>query len=264
MRYLPFCILSLILLLSSCKGRVWYSDSDNVVWIHDTLVVNDTIVIRDTINSSLEGLFIYNLPCSIQYIHPEMPGKAIFVLWLHGGVRDQKAHNFLNDNNHIDKYRNFAYNKIANYLMNTGTKAIFIAPLCHKAEIPHCVSWRDCDQDITRIIQDYKNKGLIDEKRIYIAGCSDGAVGTWDYIEKHPDWFAAAMAFSCGGASLKKTTIPVYFSNTKNEGDLTGAIQRLNANGANIRYVHYPNLPHGWDEKEVTDDYLETFFSHHK
>lgn len=260
MKYFVSIILS-VLLTTSCNQSL--SILPRSVVVRDTVTIRDTIIVRDTI-AHQNGLYIFNLPCKLEYINFENPDKAILVFWFHGGVRDLKAHNLLNpNNNHIDKYRNHAYNAISAYLHKKGKKAVYIAPLCHKAEMTRCVSWIECEAEIRRIIDDYVKKDIVDSKRIYVAGCSDGGVGVWDYVSKHEDWFAAGMSFSSN--AIKMTKIPMYCSSTSSNswGDLSSQINQLNRNGANIRYVFCPNTPHGWDEdKVVNEEYLDSFFSH--
>lgn len=206
----------------------------------------------------------YNLPCKIEYINIDNPNKAILVFWLHGGVHDRGAHNLLNaSNNHIDRWRNKAYNAISSYLNNSNTKAIYIAPICHKAEILNCVRWIECATDIKKIIDDYVNSGIVDPSRIYLAGCSDGGAGVWDLVSGHQDWFAAAMSFSCSRPRM--TGIPMYYSSTRAEGDVSKIVSDLNRKGANIKYKFHPDERHGGDEKMALDTlYLKSFFSNTK
>lgn len=222
----------------------------------------DTIVVHDTIMQ--EGIFTYDLPCKIEYIHPELKGKAMLIFWLHGGVMDRGAHSLLNEsNNHIDQFRNTGYNAISTHLHLNGYKAIYIAPICHKATNPDCVRWIDCAGEIKHIIDDYVNKSLVDSNRIFIAGSSDGGTGTWDMIEQHGDWFAAAIPMSCGRPRM--TSVPVYFSSTSKEGNQQAFVDALNAKGCNIQYSYYPQENHGGDEKFSCDsEHLTKVFKHIK
>lgn len=222
----------------------------------------DKIVVYDTIMP--EGIFTYDLPCKIEYINSELKGKAILVFWLHGGVMDRGAHSLLNKgNNHIDERRNTGYNAISTHLRLNSIKAVYIAPICHKAANPNCVRWIDCAGEIKHIIDDYVSKGFVDPDRIFIAGSSDGGTGTWDIVEKYGDWFAAAIPMSCGRP--RRTSTIVYFSSTSREGNLQGAVDILNAQGCNIKYQYYPNEKHGGDEKFSCDnDHLTKVFKHKK
>lgn len=244
-----FSILTMFL-LSCGKSLV----VDDPIIIHDTIVVHDTIIVHE------DGLFTYNLPCKIEYINQELPGKSILVFFLHGGVHDRPLHDLLTTKNHIDQNNRVGYNGTRDYLLNSKTKAIYIAPICHKAVNSNCVRWKDCENDIKRIIDDYASKGIIDENRVYVLGSSDGGVGTWDLIERHPDWFAAAMPMSCKTA--RYTPVPVYYHSTKSEGDVSGLVNAFNAKGCNIQYQYHATVKHGGDEVSCNEENLKKLFSH--
>jgi len=202
-----------------------------------------------------EGEFVYNLPCKVVYVHPEQPGKALMFVWLHGGVRDQKLHDFF-IHNHLDNCA--ADDSVVHYLKRHDLKAVVLMPLCHKAARTECVVWRDCWPEVKRMIDDYVDKGLVDPRRIYLAGSSDGGRGTWDYVEQHPDVFAAAIAMSCGGPRM--TTVPTFFFNTNDEPDCTAQSRAMQARGSNIlQYTRYDGS-HGDDAALCTDQLLARFF----
>lgn len=247
-------VLLSLLHLMSCEQR----GSKHLFANHDTIVVHDTLIVRE--QQFPEGGFTYNLPCKIEYINQNQPGKAILVFWLHGGVRDQASHDLLSDYNHIDKFRNVGYNGTRDYLRKSKTKAVYIAPICHKAVSKNCVRWIDCEKEIKHIIDDYATKGIIDDRKVYLLGASDGGAGTWDFVAKHPDWFAAAMPMSC--SSARKTTVPVYFHSTKREGDVSAIVNSLNAQGCNIHYQYHGDVGHGGDEKSCNEENLKRLFSH--
>lgn len=203
-----------------------------------------------------EGEFTYNVPCRVVNINTDKPGKAIVLLWLHGGVHDYKKHDFFSFN-HLDCVD--ADERILQYLRDSGTKAIALFPVCHKSHLTHPVAWRDCYDDVKHIIDDYINKGLVDTKRIYVTGSSDGGVGTWDYAEKHPEMFAAAISMSC--SSPRKVDIPIYFFNTRSERDCTEKVNELVKQGVNVKYKYCPQYKHGGDAAECTSELLKEFFS---
>lgn len=238
--YIALCVF----LLTAC------SNDKNEACIEDS--GNQEVVLP-------EGEFTYNLPCRVIHVNTDKPGKAILWLWLHGGVRDYKKHDFF-EFNHLDCCD--ADELILQYLKDNGIKAIALFPVCHKANNPNAVTWLDCYNDVKHIIDDYANKGLIDTKRIYVTGSSDGGRGTWDYAEHHPETFAAAIAMSC--SEPRKVDIPIYFFGTKDERDCTEEIATLVEQGVNVKYKYCPEYKHGGDAAECTPELLQEFFSYTK
>ena len=219
------------------------------------------MVVHDTVRVAVlpADTFTYNLPCQVISIHPELEGKALLFLWLHGGVQDQKIHNFFRHPNHYDNCA--ADDSIVHYLSRHGIKAIALLPMCHKADTAHCVRWIDCYDDIKHMIDNFVNKNLADPKRIYVAGSSDGGDGTWDFVAQHPDVFAAAISMSCSEPQMTK--VPTYFFNTSSEVDCTQLVDRLKNDGANIiDYQYCQQYRHGGDAAMCTDKLLSEFFSH--
>lgn len=219
----------------------------------------DTIFVHDTIAVMPEGEFVYNLPCKVINIHQEKEGKSLLFIWLHGGVNVRGRQSLLKFNN-LDCCA--ADDSVLNYLHAKNMKSIVLFPICHKAEIGNHIAWRDCYEDVMRMIRDYVDKGLVDSNRIFLAGSSDGGAGTWDYLQISEHIFAAAMPMSCGNP--RKTTIPVYFFNTQAEPDCTSQVASLNQQGSNIEYRHSPAKWHGRDDIECTHEFLDRFFSNSK
>lgn len=208
-------------------------------------------------NSIPEGEFVYNLPCKVVGINQDKEGKSILFLWLHGGVSDVSKHSLF-EFNHLDCCA--ADDSVLNYLAKNGIKAVALFPVCHQASVEHAVCWNDCYEDVKRMMDAYIDKGLIDTDRIYLAGSSDGGTGTWDFVEFHPDYFAVAMAQSCGRP--RKTSVPVYFFNTSSEHDCTEEVNALVEQGNPIYYKFCSEAKHGGDAAECTTEFLDKFFSY--
>lgn len=226
-----------------------------------TAAANDSIPLHSPAStpSMPAGEFTYNLPCKVVSIHPEQPGRALLFLWLHGGVNDQPKHSFFTFN-HFDCCA--ADDSIISYLDRHHIKAIALMPICHKATSNQCVHWRDCYDDVKHMINDLVGKGMVDPERIYLAGSSDGGVGTWDYAQ-HSDVFAAAISMSC--SSPRHCEIPVFFYNTADERDCTADVEQLRREGANIvEYKYGAHYKHGDDAAECTDALLTRFFSYRR
>ena len=239
---IAFSIMFLFV-MSSCETKT--SEATKVA--HDTIYVKTFPDIE----------FTYNLPCKVHNINTELPGKAILVFWLHGGVRHQDWHDFSAEN-HMAWVKADEY--IISYLEQAKEKAVFIIPICHKANKKDCVAWIDCAYDFKQMIDDYVNNELVDRNRVYIIGSSDGGAGVWDLAEQHGDWFAAGMPLSCSRA--RKTSIPMYWHSTQSEGDQTAQASNLNSHGCKIEYEYHPDVSHGGDEIACQD--LSRLLSHIK
>jgi predicted peptidase len=120
----------------------------------------------------------------------------------------------------------------------------------------------------------------IDANRLYVTGLSLGGYGTWDAIERWPNYFAAAVPIAGAGdpskASVLKnlpiwafhgsadTTVPVSGSR-----DMIAAIQ---AAGGRPRYTEFPGQGHGvWNwvyglnsSPLVVTNFYPWLFSQHK
>lgn len=242
--------------MTCCESKC-IGSGDRLVYVHDTIteIVHDTI----KLNGIPNGEFVYNLPCKVVNIHQEKGGKALLFIWLHGGVKIKKWHNLF-EFNHMDCCA--ADDSVLNYLQEKDIKSIALFPICHKAQSTECVAWRDCYYEIMKMIEDYVNKGIVDSKRIFLAGSSDGGAGTWDFLARNESPYAAAMPMSCGNP--RKTTIPVYFFNTQQEPDCSAQVEALNKQGCNIVYKHSSAKWHGRDDIECTHEFLDSFFSNRR
>ena len=262
MKNLLFFVAALLLLQGTACHR---PNETSQAGKRDTLYVHDTLFIHDTVPMPVmpAGEMIYNIPCKVVSLHPERPSKALLVVWLHGGCGNWVEHDWLQlkgKSNHLTDC--VADDKIVSYLDRHNRKAVVLMPMCHKADRKECVEWPDCWPDVKRMIDDLVGRGIVDAKRVYLAGSSDGGVGTWDYASQHGDVFAAAISMSC--ATPKKVSIPVYFFNTRSEWDCTAWVNELRKEGSDIHYKFCPDVGHGGDAKECNDALLTRFFAHTK
>ena len=204
------------------------------------------------------GEYIYNIPCKVIVVHPELEGKALLMLWLHGGVHTPKAFTLL-DSTSCSRYTTVP-DTMKSYFERTGTKAIMLLPVCKHANTTDLQTWPDCWVDVKTMIDAYVDKGLVDKSRIYVSGSSDGGTGTWQYVAQHPDVFAAGIALS-SSRYQENTTIPVWWFTTADEADCTEKAKQLKASGIQVEYKHCGDAKHGGDQREITDELMDKLLS---
>lgn len=92
----------------------------------------------------------------------------------------------------------------------------------------------------------------VDQKRIYIAGLSMGGYGTWDAIQRRPDYFAAAIPM-CGGGddqlAEKIKNVPIWaFHGDKDTAVKVersrAMIEAIKKCGGSPKYTEYPGVGH--------------------
>lgn len=183
----------------------------------------------------------------------EKSGKALLVLWLHGGITLTPQWTSMLDGEDYFTWPK-ADNYIVKYIKNNGEKAVFLLPICHHSEKHPCKRWDDCASDIKKIIDDYINSGIVDKNRIYLTGSSDGGRGVWDIVRRYPHYFAAAMPLSIApGIELNDST-PIYWNTTRTEGDCSNLYYQYKKQNPNIHYWHHPDLEHGQDEIVIANE----------
>ncbi len=100
-------------------------------------------------------------------------------------------------------------------------------------------------------------KKVADPKRMYIGGLSLGGFGTFDMIERYPDFFAAAVPI-CGGGDTamarvygKKPAIWIFHGDADKSVDVKNSRMNyaaLQLAGADVKYTEYPGVGHNsWD-----------------
>lgn len=172
--------------------------------------------------------------------------------------------------------------------VNPGTQqqhpCFVVAPQCAKNHRWVEVDWKQQEhtlpQQISMYLQAVNNlvDSLIeiypiDTTRLYITGLSMGGFGTWDYISRFPDKFAAAVPI-CGGADQNKAQtikhLPIW--NFHGATDKIVKVERsrkmiaaLKAAGGSPRYTEYANIGHlVWDTAYAEPELIEWIFSQQK
>ena len=174
---------------------------------------------------------------------------------------------------------------LLNYMREKGIEGYFIAGQC-----PAGKQWVDTPWNkrthampetpsesmalMIELIEKTMKELPVDRNRVLVTGISMGGYGTWDIVQRHPDWFAAAMP-CCGGGDTalaekirdvpiwtfhgdRDTTVPVRRSR-----DMVAALWAIDGK---IRYREYPGVGHGcWGATYADwDKVLSWFFTQRK
>jgi predicted peptidase len=113
----------------------------------------------------------------------------------------------------------------------------------------------------------------IDARRIYVAGQSDGGVGTWNVIMQRPNLFAAAIPL-CGGGdpsgAFRIANMPIWAFHGARDAvipvtesrKLIAAIRKV---GGHPRYTEYRNVGHDvWKPAFAEPDLVGWLFAQHR
>jgi len=114
---------------------------------------------------------------------------------------------------------------------------------------------------IDSILKEY----IIDKNRVYITGISMGGFGTWEYVGRRPELFAAAVPMA--GFSdpsivdmVKHTPFWIFHGGADKSNPVEGSqnmYQLLTEAGADVQYTEYPGAEHSpafkmaWKEAEL-------------
>ena len=165
-------------------------------------------------------------------------------------------------------------------------KAIVIAPQCDRdclwvdPDLDHipCGPYKLSGQNESRsliavnaILDEIMAKYSCDEDRVYVAGISLGAYGTWDLLLRHTDRFAAAMPV-CGAGDFENAhlaaAIPVRVyhgdcdTSVKVEGSRLMVEALLRAGNKNVYYKEYEGRDHDiWNDAYADSEALKWLFS---
>ncbi|HTF27838.1 MAG TPA: hypothetical protein VK625_03285 [Flavitalea sp.] len=145
--------------------------------------------------------------------------------------------------------------------------------------IPHCPpgggwggipNYPTTDSLVFDAISALDNEFAIDVKRRYVTGLSRGGFGTWNFICKRPDMFAAAIPV-CGGGdptvAARAVDVAVWaFHGEKDKNvPVSGSRDMINAMkkaGGHPKYTEYPNEGHNiWYTVSTTPDLLDWLFA---
>jgi len=159
------------------------------------------------------------------------------------------------------------------WMTRHGEECVFVAPQC-----PAGMRWVDVDwgteshrmheeptvwlRQVMEIVEDAMARYPVDRSRVYVMGVSMGGYGTWEVLQRHPEWFAAALP-CCGGGDVtlaprmkdvavwafhgdKDKSVPVVRSRSM--------VSALKAAGGTVDYREYPGVGHNVWDPTFSDD----------
>lgn len=201
--------------------------------------------------------------------------KRPLILFLHGaGERG-------NDN---QKQLSWGVNDIINHSISLGEDPILLAPQCPEGFRWVEVNWQDSSHSqpiepskplkiVMNLVDSLINKLAIDTNRMYLTGISMGGFGTWDYLIRNPELFAAAIPI-CGGVDETKlnaiVSVPVWvFHGSLDTVVLTSrsrnAVSELKKLGSKVLYTEYSELSHNvWSKTYENLNVLKWLFNQKK
>jgi predicted peptidase len=126
---------------------------------------------------------------------------------------------------------------------------------------------------VTGILKTLESEFNIDAKRIYVAGQSIGGFGTWNFVTKRPDLFAAAIPL-CGGGdpalASRAKGVPIWsFQGASDNAQFVASnrkmIAALRKAGATPRYTEYPGAGHEiWERVFNEPGLIDWVFAQHQ
>jgi predicted peptidase len=126
---------------------------------------------------------------------------------------------------------------------------------------------------VLAILDKVRGEFSIDPARIYVAGQSDGGIGTWNVIIQRPNLFAAAIPL-CGGGDPSKvaaiTNLPIWAFHGGRDKVIPVAesrkmINALKRAGGHPRYTEYSNVGHDvWTRAFVKPELVDWLFAQHR
>lgn len=106
---------------------------------------------------------------------------------------------------------------------------------------------------IMALLAEAQQKYPVDPNRIYIAGLSMGGFGTWDFLRRFPNYFAAGIPVCGGGYAAdaeRFAQVPIWAFHGADDNVVPARmsnemIQALQAAGGNPSYTEFPGVGHG-------------------
>lgn len=194
--------------------------------------------------------------------------KYPLILWLHG-ARGRGTDN----KRQISGANAWATTVLSSDENQAQYPAIIVAPQCPRRRLWDQWSTPTLSREfrqVMEILEALQQEFSIDEQRIYIAGESMGGFGTWMFIIKRPNLFAAAVPM-CGGGNPsdvhKVVHLPIWVFHGK--ADRTVPVRRsrqmveaLRKAGGQPIYTEYPKVKHDvWKRAFAEPELIPWLFS---
>lgn len=142
--------------------------------------------------------------------------------------------------------------------------AICIAPQCYAH------TWFDIYEFLLEFLESMRNSEEVDQSRVYITGSSMGGYTTWQILQSHPEWFAAAIPV-CGGGMYwnapRLVKIPIWATHGALDTvvypeETIKMVRAINGCGGNAKITIYPKCDHGaWHLTFASDEVWDWLFS---
>ena len=129
-------------------------------------------------------------------------------------------------------------------------------------------------QLVIQLMDSLSKEKYINDKRIYLTGLSNGAMGSFELLKNRPNMFASAVLICGGGNPLwvkdfAKTT-PVWVAHGSDDDIVfpelsINMVKAIIKHGGSPKLTLYENVNHGsWYNVFEDPEYLEWLFSHTK
>ncbi len=245
------------------------ANSTQAQWKQEYIDSLDTVFSSGIIaNDSLE--------IGYRFYDSKSPEKRPLIVYLHGaGERG-------NDNKRTFKW---AVRDIMIHSKALGEDPIILVPQCPSDRRWVEVNWSSTSHkqtvepsiplQLTMNLLDsiITTNPSVDKQRIYLMGMSMGGFGTWDWITRQPELFAAAIPI-CGGAdeaSLENVkTLPIWVFHGSNDNVVLPersrrAVATLRLYNSPVQYTEYVGVDHNsWTPTYSNRAVFEWLFSKKK
>jgi predicted peptidase len=238
-----------------------------VVWL-----ASAAVCARADVDKSTLGKFWTDEPLHVPYRALVTPGREggellPLIVFLHGAWQDG-----VNNESQLAGYGNGSLELVDDALAGS-IPMVYVAPQVDQEYWP--------PQRVVAVVRDALQRfPMIDPRRIYLTGISDGGTGVWDALKTWPACFAAGVPMSgmteiAGLAAIRDVPQWIFHGAKDNDTDVeTGydgamvgsraVVRALRAMGGAPKYTEYPEGWHPiWHQAYATDELLPWMLDQH-